>query len=96
MLQGKAKVFWSGPSQAVRLPKAFRLTTTEVTVKKVGNTLILEPAIKRKRPKGYAAGFAHMPADFRRPKALGAMVYNFKTPVVKPGARPPASGRYGH
>ena len=72
MLQGKAKVFWSGPSQAVRLPKAFRLTATEVTVKKVGNTLILEPALKRKWPKGYAAGFAHMPADFRRPKALPA------------------------
>lgn len=70
MLQGKAKVFWSGPSQAVRLPKAFRLNTTEITVKKVGNTLILEPATKRKWPKGYAASFARVPADFKRPKAL--------------------------
>ena len=72
MLQGKAKVFWSGPSQAVRLPKAFRLNATEITVKKVGNTLILEPVPKRKWPKGYAASFAHMPADFKRPKALPA------------------------
>ena len=70
MLQGKAKVFWSGPSQAVRLPKAFRLTATEVTVKKIGNTLILEPAVKRQWPKRYAAGFAHMPTDFKRPKVL--------------------------
>lgn len=74
MLQGKAKVFWSGPSQAVRLPKAFRLNTTEITVKKVGNTLILEPAPKRKWPKRYAASFAHMPTDFKRPKALPASV----------------------
>ena len=74
MLQGKAKVFWSGPSQAVRLPKAFRFNTTEITVKKVGNTLILEPAPKRKWPKGYAASFAHMPTDFKRHKALPASV----------------------
>ena len=38
-----AKVFWSGGSQAVRLPKALRLTVAEVTVKRKGNALILEP-----------------------------------------------------
>ncbi len=41
MLQAKAKVFWSGPSQAVRLPKAFRLMAKEVTIKKFGHALIL-------------------------------------------------------
>lgn len=38
-----AKVFWSGRSQAVRLPKAFRFDTTEVRIRKQGNQVILEP-----------------------------------------------------
>lgn len=70
MLQAKAKAFWSGPSQAARLPEAFRLATKKVTLKKVGHALIPEPAAKRKWPNGHAASFAHMPADFRRPRPL--------------------------
>ena len=38
-----AKVFMSGRSQAVRLPKEFRLTAKEVRVRRVGKTLVLEP-----------------------------------------------------
>lgn len=38
-----AKVFWSGRSQAVRLPKAFRFDATEVRVRKQGSAVILEP-----------------------------------------------------
>lgn len=38
-----AKVFTTGRSQAVRLPKAFRFTTDEVTIEKVGNAVILRP-----------------------------------------------------
>src|SRR5687767_11833192 len=38
-----ARVFWSGRSQAVRLPKAFRLQVAEVTVKWDGKRLVLEP-----------------------------------------------------
>jgi len=70
MLQARAKIFWSGPSQAVRLPKAFRFTTDEVTVRKVGDALILEPAPKRGWPVGYAVSFANMPEDFERPEPL--------------------------
>lgn len=70
MLQAKAKVFWSGPSQAVRLPKAFRFNTDEVTIRKVGNSLILEPVPKRGWPVGYAASFANLPEDFERPEPL--------------------------
>jgi antitoxin VapB len=70
MLPARAKVFWSGPSQAVRLPKAFRFTTGEVTVRKVGDALILEPAPKQEWPVGYAASFANMPDDFERPEPL--------------------------
>lgn len=70
MLPGRAKVFWSGPSQAVRLPKAFRFTTDEVTVRRVGNALILEPAPRGKWPVAYAASFSNMPEDFERPETL--------------------------
>lgn len=38
-----AKVFMSGRSQAVRLPKAFRLDVSEVRVRREGAALILEP-----------------------------------------------------
>lgn len=41
-----AKVFWSGRSQAVRLPKEFRFDTSEVRIRKHGAAVILEPIPK--------------------------------------------------
>jgi antitoxin VapB len=38
-----AKLFWSGRSQAVRLPKEFRLRGGEVRIRRHGNAVILEP-----------------------------------------------------
>ncbi len=38
-----AKLFKSGNSQAVRLPKEFRIPGTEVKIYKRGNQVILEP-----------------------------------------------------
>jgi antitoxin VapB len=38
-----AKIFWSGRSQAVRLPKEFRFETDEVRIRRHGNAVILEP-----------------------------------------------------
>lgn len=38
-----AKVFWSGRSQAVRLPKEFRFDTDEVRIRRHGPAVILEP-----------------------------------------------------
>lgn len=38
-----AKLFKHGRSQAVRLPKEFRMPGTEVRVSKVGDKVILEP-----------------------------------------------------
>ena len=38
-----ARLFQSGRSQAVRLPKAFRFVGTEVGVKHVGNGVMLLP-----------------------------------------------------
>jgi len=47
-----AKVFTSGNSQAIRLPKEFRLDTTEVFIVRSGDSLVLTP-----RPTSWA-GFA--------------------------------------
>ena len=38
-----AKLFWSGRSQAVRLPKEFRFDGNEVRIRRHGNQVILEP-----------------------------------------------------
>jgi antitoxin VapB len=39
----RAKIFWSGRSQAVRLPKDFRFSGEEVRIRRHGNAVILEP-----------------------------------------------------
>lgn len=39
----KAKLFQNGQSQAVRLPKQFRFSGSEVHIKKVGNAVVLLP-----------------------------------------------------
>lgn len=44
---GRAKVFMHGGSQAVRLPKAFRVEGDEVAVRREGDRVILEPIRKR-------------------------------------------------
>jgi antitoxin VapB len=41
-----AKVFWSGRSQAVRLPKAFRIDDDTVRIRRHGPSIILEPCPK--------------------------------------------------
>lgn len=38
-----AKIFWSGRSQAVRLPKAFRFEGEQVRIRRHGSAVILEP-----------------------------------------------------
>ncbi len=38
-----AKLFLNGRSQAVRLPKEFRMSGREVKISKQGNKIILEP-----------------------------------------------------
>jgi antitoxin VapB len=46
----RAKLFQHGGSQAVRLPKAFRFEGSEVTVRREGDRVILEP-IKQAYPR---------------------------------------------
>lgn len=53
-----AKLFMHGRSQAVRLPKEFRLPGKEVRVRRVGRSVVLEP-IERDR-KSMEAVFAEI------------------------------------
>ena len=39
----RAKLFQTGRSQAVRLPKEFRFAGTEVRIRRSGNAVVLEP-----------------------------------------------------
>jgi antitoxin VapB len=43
---GTAKLFKHGRSQAVRLPKAFRLPGDEVRVRRLGRGILLEPMVR--------------------------------------------------
>jgi antitoxin VapB len=47
-----AKVFWSGNSQAVRLPKQFWLMSDEVEIYRRGGEIVL-----REKPKSLARAF---------------------------------------
>ena len=38
-----AKIFWTGRSQAIRLPKEFRFDADEVRIRRQGTSVILEP-----------------------------------------------------
>lgn len=40
-----AKVFTTGRSQAIRLPKAFRFNTAEVTIERQGDAVVLRPKL---------------------------------------------------
>jgi len=42
----RAKVFWTGRSQAVRIPKKYRFDVDEVCIKRVGHTVMLFPVDK--------------------------------------------------
>ena len=57
-----ARVFTTGRSQAVRLPKEFRFDTDTVLVHRDGNAVILEPVWEW--PEGYVESFAGVPDDF--------------------------------
>ena len=59
-----AKVFKSGNSQAIRLPKAWRLSTTTVQIEKTGRGLIiLDPKAEAKRVRALAKLYGSCP-DF--------------------------------
>lgn len=50
-----AKIFKTGRSQAVRLPKRFRFSGDEVAIRKVGNDVILSPISKKSALEAFLA-----------------------------------------
>ncbi len=58
-----AKLFKNGQSQAVRLPKEFRMAGTEVYIKKQGEAIILLP--KERSWKPLFDSLNHFEKDFR-------------------------------
>ena len=58
----KARVFWTGRSQAVRLPKEFRFETDTVLVHREGYGVVIEP--DNVWPAEYIESFAGIPDDF--------------------------------
>ena len=57
-----AKVFANGRSQAVRLPKKYRLDESEIFVQKVGNVILLIP--KENRWQTFLDGVNGFTEDF--------------------------------
>jgi len=69
-----AKVFTTGRSQAVRLPKAFRFSTSEVTIERRGDAVILRPKLQTKdewwdEMEKILAGFEGMPEEIERDRS---------------------------
>ena len=60
----RARLFRNGRSQAVRLPKEFRFTGQEVSIRRDGDAVILEPIKRRAWPAGYWERLAELRLDF--------------------------------
>lgn len=74
-LKDTAKIFTTGRSQAVRLPKAYRFDTSEVFIEKVGNTVILRPKHDElgdwgTRLQTILSGWEGMPEEIERDHTL--------------------------
>lgn len=71
-----AKIFWSGRSQAVRLPKDFRFDVRTVRIRRHGSAVILEPipedwawldAVTEQVDEDFAAAASEQPEQQERP-----------------------------
>lgn len=52
-----ASLFRNGRNQAVRIPVEFELPGTEVTIRKEGDTLVIEPKVERRKSLGEILAF---------------------------------------
>lgn len=66
----RAKLFRNGRSQAVRLPKEFRFEGDEVSVRREGRKIVLEPLRRRAWPPRYWDSWKAVPDDFETPPPL--------------------------
>ena len=57
-----AKIFENGRSQAVRIPKQYRLPEGEVLVQRIGNSLVLTP--KDKAAENFIESLSEFTDDF--------------------------------
>ena len=76
MSRALAKVFKTGRSQAVRIPKEFRFDCDEVYIERRGEDVVLTP---RPQPKSWKEHFKHQPRlsdDFQLPE-------DFPPPPIK-------------
>jgi len=66
--RGVARVFWSGRSQAIRLPKDFRVDERDLLISRRGKKLVLEPRVEpvddNGWPKSFWKLFGALPDDF--------------------------------
>ena len=79
-MEGTAKLFINGRSQAVRLPKEFRIKGTEVKIRKEGRKVILEPSDASDWPAGFWDIFTPDP-EFEFPKALSTKPFDLDEPA---------------
>ena len=74
MITDTAKIFTTGRSQAVRLPKAYRFDTAEVFIEKVGNTVVLRPKLNKDEwwasVQNALAQFEGFPEEIERERGL--------------------------
>lgn len=69
----RAKIFWNGGSQAVRLPKEFRFSTEEVCIRREGDSVILDPPEEPDWSPGFwerLTALGPLSEDFARPEPL--------------------------
>ena len=69
-----AKIFTTGRSQAVRLPKAYRFSTKEVSIERQGDAVILRPKFQSKEEwwanmEIILNGFEGMPLEIERDRS---------------------------
>lgn len=63
-----AKLFTTGGSQGVRLPKEYRFERAEVSIRKEGKAVIIEPKSKRRWPQNFFKQIRVTDRRFRRPE----------------------------
>ncbi len=62
-----AKLFKNGSSQAVRLPRAFRLPGKEASIRREGDKIILEPLVSTRWPRNFLRSIRIEDKAFDRP-----------------------------
>ncbi|MDQ3059699.1 MAG: AbrB/MazE/SpoVT family DNA-binding domain-containing protein [Pseudomonadota bacterium] len=69
-----AKIFTTGRSQAVRLPKAYRFDTAEVFIERRGSMVMLRPKYDKdewwSRMEKILDGFEGMPEEIERDRSV--------------------------